>query len=768
VTLAPGARLLQYEIVERLGVGGMGEVYRARDSRLGRDVAIKVMSDHLASDPDMRARFEHEARAVAALSHPGILSIHELAQVGEQSVAVMELLQGESLRARLGRGPMPWREAAEFGAQVADALGVAHARGIVHRDLKPENIFVMPDGRAKILDFGLARSKHPLFTADLEDQPTIMTTQAGRVFGTIGYMAPEQIRGEEADFPADIFALGCVLAELVTARRAFGRSTPGASLAAILSEPAPDLASVEGLPSGYAAIVSHCLQKDARARFQSAADVAVALRSLAADPSLASSSVSAVAPLAKRRTKRGTRSLAVLPLSSEGTDPGTEYLADGITEGITNSLSQLPGLRVVPRSLAFRYKGRDVEPRSVALALNARLLVTGRVSQIDELLHTQVELIDADQESQLWGYQSRRSVGDLLTVQDEIASRISEALSMRVTGDVKRRLKRRQTASSRAYQEYIRGRFHWSKWTPEDFRLAVQHFERAIHDDPGFALAYSGLSDSYAAMGYYGYLPPEIAMPRTQAAATRALELDDSLAEAHTAIAIAHMFYGWRWDDANREFQRAFELNPEYAVNHTLYALYHVAHGQFDRALALARRAAQIDPLSPMAQMAPAWVLHFGRRYRESIEYIRQLLSVSPNWAEARGILMLGYEHLGDFERAAANIPNSPLFIGMPSDDLDRLAKSAARGGRREYWEARLAIVQHPSLRLPPYFVAVPHAQLGHADEAMTLLEKAAAGRNGQLVFAAVDPGLDQLRDDPRFETLLKTIGLGAVQLARA
>jgi serine/threonine protein kinase/tetratricopeptide (TPR) repeat protein len=756
--------LLQYEIVERLGGGGMGDVYRARDARLGRDVAIKVMSDHLASDPDMRARFEQEARAVAALSHPGILSIHELAQVEGQSIAVMELLEGESLRARLARGPMRWREAAEFGAQVADALAVAHGRGIIHRDLKPENIFVMPDGRAKILDFGLARSKDPLFTVGLDERPTIMTTQAGRVFGTIGYMAPEQIRGEEADPPADVFALGCVLAELVTARRAFARPTPAASLAAILSEPPPDLTDVEALPPGYAAIVAHCLAKEPRARFQSAGDVAAALRSLAADPALATSSVM-VAPLVKRRSARGTRSLAVLPFSAVATDPDTEYLADGVTEGIINSLSQLPRLRVVPRSLAFRYKGREVDLRSVALALNARLLVSGRVSQHGDMLHAQVELIDAEKESQLWGYQTKRPIGEVLAVQEEIAARISEALSLRVSGDVQRKINRRNTASRQAYQEYIRGRFHFNKWTPEDFRLAIQHFERAIHDDPGFALAYSGLSDTYGAMGYYGYLPPAIAMPRAKAAATRALELDDTLAEAHTAIAIGQMLYSWRWEDADREFRRALELNPDYAVNHTLYALYHVAHGRFDRALALARHASQIDPLSPLAQMSPAWVLHFARRYRESIDHVLQLMSVNPDWPEARGIMMLGYEGLGDFERAASFIPRNGIFTSLPEGEVERLAATAGRGGHREYWEVRLRLLQHPAAEhLPPYFMALPHAQLGHADEAFALLDRAAEGRNGQLVFAAVDPLLDPLRADPRFERLLKMIGLPALQ----
>ena len=446
MTLAPGVRLLQYEIVEPLGAGGMGDVYRAHDSRLGRDVAIKVLSDHLASDPAMRARFEHEARAVAALSHPGILSIHELAQVEGQSIAVMELLQGESLRAMLARGPLSWRAAAELGAQVADALAAAHGRGIIHRDLKPENIFVTPDGRPKILDFGLARSKDPLFTSDADQQPTMLMTEPGRVFGTIGYMAPEQVRGEDTDVPADIFALGCILAELVTGTRAFARPTPAASLAAILSEPPSDLRGVPALPVPYAEIVSHCLEKDPRARFQSAADVALALRSLLADPGVATSSAAIAVPGPRRRPARGTRSLAVLPFASSGTDPGTEYLADGITESVINSLSQVPKLRVVPRSLVFRYKGREVDPRSVALALNVRTLVTGRVTELGGVLHSQVELIEPTP-SHSSGVANQHALSDVSAVPEDIAAGIREALRMRVSGKVRSRLQRRATVS---------------------------------------------------------------------------------------------------------------------------------------------------------------------------------------------------------------------------------------------------------------------------------------------------------------------------------
>ena len=425
MSLIPGSQLAQYEIIAPLGAGGMGSVYRARDVRLGRDVALKVMADHVAADPAMRRRFEIEVRAVAGLSHPSIMAIHELAIIGGVPVAVMELLEGETLRARIVTGICPWREAVRIGAAIADGLAAAHARGVIHRDLKPENIFLTSDGAVKILDFGLAlqRLEGPELT---DESPTLAQTAPGIVLGTFGYMSPEQVTGGRVDGRSDIFALGCVLYEMLAGRRLFGGRTPNEVIAALLHDSAPDLSVIEAAaPAELGAIVSRATARDPERRFGSAHDLALALRALESSTSPASSSVS-------RRSRARGKSLAVLPFLNAGFDPKLEYLTDGITESIINSLSQLNGLRMVPRSLVFQYKGLQADPATVGLALNARTILTGRVVQQGDVLNIQAELVDASTESQLWGEQFRQRISDLVTVQEEIAWQISEARPLRV------------------------------------------------------------------------------------------------------------------------------------------------------------------------------------------------------------------------------------------------------------------------------------------------------------------------------------------------
>ena len=477
MSLAEGKRLAQYEIVAPLGSGGMGEVYRARDLRLGRDVAIKVMADHIASDPEMRRRFETEARSVASLSHPSILSIHELAIVDGVPMAVMELLEGENLRSRIKRGALPWREAARIAATVADGLAAAHARGIVHRDLKPENIFLTTDDGVKILDFGLAlqRLDSPL----APDVPTMAMTADRVVMGTFGYMSPEQVTGGRVDGRSDLFALGCVLYEMLTGRALFTGETPQEIIASLMHDSGIDLSAFDPLlPAEMRAILLRCIDRVAARRFESAHDLAMALQALQ------TGSVS-VSP-ARRRNLRG-KSLAVLPFVNAVADPSIEYLTDGITESIINSLSQLPGLRVVPRSLVFRYKGLQADPATVGLALNARTILTGRVVQQGDFINIQAELVDTNTESQLWGEQFRQKTSELVTLQQEIAWQISEALRLKLTGQQKKRLRKKPTVNPEAYQEYLRGRYLWNNWTPESFRRALDHFERAISIDPTYA-----------------------------------------------------------------------------------------------------------------------------------------------------------------------------------------------------------------------------------------------------------------------------------------
>ena len=525
MVLAAGTRFAHYEIESAIGSGGMGVVYRARDTRLGREVALKVMAPHIASDPIMRARFETEARAVASLSHPGILSIYELAVADGVPFAVMELLEGRNLRERISKGPLPWREAVDIAAAIADGLAAAHAKGIVHRDLKPENVFLTSDGHVKILDFGLALQR---LDVSGPDRPTIARTAQGVVLGTFGYMSPEQVTGESVDGRTDVFALGCLLYEMLTGRQLFTGTTPQEIIARLLHDSVPDLSSFDPLaPQELRAVVARAVQRDPGRRFASAQDMGGALRAL----------LSGTAVRAPRTSRTRGKSLAVLPfVNAAGAE--LDYLADGITESIINSLSQLGTIRVVPRSLVFRYRGLQADPATVGAALNVRSILTGRVTQHADILNIQAELVDTTSESQLWGEQFRQHTSDLMTVQEEIAWKISEALRLKLTTAQKKQLRKRSTVNPEAYQAYLRGRHHWNQWTPEGFRRALDEFQRAIDLDPLYAVAYAGLGDTYGAMAYYGHLDPRTGFAQARAAADRALQLDPDLPEAHVTLAL--------------------------------------------------------------------------------------------------------------------------------------------------------------------------------------------------------------------------------------
>ncbi|HVL68983.1 MAG TPA: protein kinase [Vicinamibacterales bacterium] len=756
MSLAPGTRLAQYEVTAPLGSGGMGEVYRARDLRLARDVAIKVMADHLAADPAMRQRFEIEARAVAALSHPSILSIHELGIVEGRPFAVMELLEGQTLRARLQEGALPWREAVRIGAAVADGLAAAHLKGIIHRDLKPENVFLTGDGSVKILDFGLALHRLEMATAELA---TGLRTAPGVVVGTFGYMSPEQVTGERVDGRSDIFAAGCLVFEMLSGRRLFEGATPQELLANLLHDALPDLSAIDpAAPSALRTIVARCVDRQAARRFASAGDLAMALRALLTNTSDRSG---------VRRPRPRGKSLAVLPFVNTGADAQIEYITDGITESIINSLSQLPGLRVVPRSLVFRYKGLQTDPSTVGLALNARTILTGHILQQGDMLHIQAELVDTATESQMWGERFRQKASELLAVQEEIAWQISEALRLKLTGEQKKKLRKRPTIDSEAYQEYLRGRHHWHQWGPESFRKAVEHFERALSHDPEYALAYAGLGGAYGALSYYGMMRPAEGFPRARAAAQRALEIDPRLADAHVVLALERLFHGWDWPAAEASLLRALELDPELALAHAVYTLFLVSSGRFEEALAAAQRARALDPLSPFISMSVAWVYHFWGRPAEAAREIHDVLSLRPGLVDAGNILMASYESLERYEEAAALMDTQTCW-SLPIDGR-RLVEAWRTGGAEAYWRARLEEMLAPG-EAPPlagFTFAVAHCSLGEYDKAIDYLERMVDAHAGGSVFIAADEMLACLRGLPRFEALLARIGAPKPQQAR-
>ncbi len=755
MSLATGLRLAQYEILEPLGSGGMGEVYRARDERLGREVALKVMAQHVAADPDMRNRFETEARAVAALSHPNITTIYELAIVDGVPVAVMELLEGETVRARLKTGALPWRQAVEIAASVADALAAAHAKGIVHRDLKPENLFLTRGGVVKVLDFGLALRRIAEEAALAASRATFAPTTPGTVVGTFGYLSPEQALGQTVDGRSDIFSLGCVLYEMLSGRRLFGGTTPQEIVAGLLHDSLPELTGFDPLaPAELRAILSRAVARQPDRRFESARDVAMALRVLLTG-SAARSSVRTGARV------RG-KSLAVLPFVNAGADPQSEYLTDGITESIINSLSQLSGLRVVPRSLAFRYKGLQADPATIGLALNARSLLTGRVVQQGDQLNIQAELVDTVTEAQIWGEQFRQPAGHLLAVQEEIAWQISEALRLKLTGEQKKRLKKRATVDPAAYEEYLRGRYHWNVWTPEGFARAQVHFDRAIAIDPAYAAAWAGLGDTYGVMAYYGFANPAEAYPRARAAALKAIELDRDLADPHVTLAIGQLFNGWNWTEAERSFRKAIRLNPKLAQAQGFYALLLSTTGRHEDAIRQARLGRSLEPLSPVMNMTVAWALFFADRLDDAIRECQAIEEMAPGNHESGNLLMGCYETVGRFEEALALMRRQPAW-GLALDADAHLA-AFERDGARGYWTERLAELErapeNPS-GSRSFGLALTLTRLERYDEALTWLERGVQAHGGMSVFLKIDPVFEPLRERPRFTALVRQVGIG-------
>ena len=663
----------------------------------------------------------------------------------------MELLEGESLRARLENGRMPWREAVEIAASVAEGLAAAHVKGIIHRDLKPENLFLTKSGGVKILDFGLALHKMPMKIGSAD--PTFLQTSPGVVLGTFGYMSPEQVLGQAVDGRSDVFALGCVLYEMLTGTRLFTGATPQELIANVLSDSRPELGVIDPLaPSQLSTIVVRTVDRTPARRFESASDLAMALRGLLTG--------SARSNVARGMSRSRGKSLAVLPFTSAGTDQQIEYITDGISESIINSLSQLPGLRVVPRSVSFRYKGAQVDPTTAGLALNARTILTGRVLQQADELNIQVELVDTTTESQLWGEQFRQSTSGLMAVQEAIAWQISEALRLKLSGAQKKKLKKRTTVEPEAYQEYLRGRYHWNSWTPDGFRRALEHFERAIGHDPLYAEAWAGLGDTFGAMAYYGLANPSDAYPRARAAALKAIGLNPDLADPHATLGITYMFHDWNWNDARASFKKAIALNPKLARAQLFCALYCTAAGEHEEALRLMRTARELEPLSPVINMGTAWALHFANRSQDAIRESLRVEELSPGFEEAGNLRMICLDILGRHGEAAEIMMRQRCW-GLPLDGK-ALKQAFDEGGAAADRQRKLELLNEVE-ELPSAARSLQTSlsllRLGRSDEAATMLERAVEKRTGMGVFLHVDPSFAALREHPVFLALLKRIG---------
>ena len=788
--LVGGVRLGPYEVAGSIGAGGMGEVYRARDPRLGRDVAIKVLPQHLANDPDALARFEREARAIAALSHPNILAIYDVGSDRGLTYAVMELLEGETLRSRLARGALPWRDAAEIGAAIADGLSTAHAKGIVHRDLKPDNIFLTADGRTKVLDFGLA--SHAL-TGPSETETIAPTrTEPGTVMGTVGYMSPEQVRGQMAGAPSDMFSLGCVLYEMVAGRRAFSRETAAQTMTAILEQPPPPLSQPDTLvPPDLDRLITRCLEKVPDQRMQSARDLGVALRDLArgsdiaAAPSRSRLGLTSVvgaalavlvavslASIYSRGRSGPTNSIAILPFVNASGNADMEYLGDGITESLINSLSQAPNLTVMSRNAVFRYKGREADAQDVGRRLKVEAVLAGRVVQRGDNLSISAELIDVQNNRQLWGDQFNRRASDLMAVQEEISTVISQRLQLQLSGEQKQRLARRYTQNVEAYQLYLKGRYYWNKKTPDGFNKGIEYFQKAIELDPNFAPAYAGLATCYTNLGNYNFalVAPREVWAKAKAAAAKAIEIDDTLAAGHAALAIVSYQWEWDWPTAEKEFQRALALDPgsastyEPSPSSTLhwYSHFLMTMRRTQESFRTGRLAVNLDPLDLANNAHQGWHYLSTREYDRAIEPLKKAIELDPTFPVPQWYLGLVYEQKGMHQEAIDQFQNCiRITAGRPSM-VALLGHAYAAAGRQT--EAQATLDQLRGLTgqryVPSYPVAAIYAALGRKDEAFAWLERAYEERDSWMNYLALDPRLDPLRSDARFATLLQRLNV--------
>ncbi|HVE66544.1 MAG TPA: protein kinase [Thermoanaerobaculia bacterium] len=797
MSLAPGTRLGAYEIVSRIGAGGMGEVYRARDSRLDRDVAVKVLSDAVVGDPDALARFEREAKSVAALSHPNILAIHDVGSAGGVSFAVMELLEGESLADTVAHAKLPWRKAASIGIEIAEGLFAAHSKGIVHRDLKPANVFVTSDGRVKILDFGIARVGSPP-SAGGTSVATVAETSPGTVLGTVGYMSPEQVRGSPADARSDVFSLGCVLYEMVTGRRAFARDTAAETLTAILREDPEPVSATEGaVPLELDRIVAHCLEKNPAERFQSARDVAFNLR--AALSSSGATESSGRAPRRVRRTgvwvgagvgllvlivgalvllqRRGARpgapgdaataaapriaSLAVLPLQNLSGDPEQDYFADGMTEALIADLAKIQALRVISRTSVMQYKGVKKPLPEIAKELGVDGIVEGSVQRAGDRVRITAQLIEAATDRHLWAQSYERDSRDVFALQSDVAQAIAREIRVTVSPEEKTRLASSRPVNPAAHEAYLKGRYWQLKFNEEGFRKASELYDRAVALDPGYALAWAGIAENLGGNADL-YLPSSEAYAKARPAAEKALQLDDSLAEAHTSLGLIKAYFDWDWRGAEVDLVRAIELNPGSAWARDWYGWFLATLGRFDESISQLERARALDPLSPgmSADLGLAHILKGD--YDRAAVHLDRALALAPDYWAPKLMKTWMYQRKGDFAAAVREAEGlDPRDAGPVA--LAGLARAYALAGREV--EARKAFRELEQLSrtgfVAPFFFAEVHAALGEKDVAFEWLRKCQRERsNGLALWAKVGPQLDPLRSDPRYEQLLKDLNL--------